>query len=120
MNLATAGSSAPSVLGAGEVDLGLFDEPLRVKATNLRDAKENGRERTKLHDAEAVGKTHTGWDAGAASNQCVAAWQKRLHALGDMVDDATSALTKAMDGQISDDVSVAVQLKKAAGWLEEA
>lgn len=118
--LASAGSSAPPAPGSGVVDLGLTAGPLRGKATDLRVAHGDAREKTKLHDAETVGKTHAGWDAGAASNDCVDAWQKRLHELSDLVEDATDALTKAMDQQISDDGSVAAQLRSSASWLEDA
>ncbi|MFE0455446.1 hypothetical protein ACFW2D_30095 [Streptomyces sp. NPDC058914] len=102
------------------MDLGLTDGPIRGKATDLRVAHGDAREKSKLHDAEAVGKTHAGWDAGVASNDCVDAWQKRLHELSDLVEDATDALTKAMDQQISDDGSVGAQLRRSANWLEDA
>ncbi|WP_448318649.1 hypothetical protein [Streptomyces sp. CO7] len=120
MNLAGVEPAMPAPRGTGGVDLGLIDSPLRATATNLRETRDNGQEQTKLYDAEAVGKAHGDWDAGVANDQCVRAWQSRLHELGDMVEDATAALTKAMDSQISDDGSVAVQLEKAADWLEGA
>ncbi|MET9377898.1 hypothetical protein ACFYV5_28235 [Streptomyces sp. NPDC003035] len=78
------------------------------------------RDKSKLDDAEAVGKSHSGWDAGIASNDCVTAWQKRLHTLGDLVEDAAQALTKGMDTQISQDGSIAAELRKSADWLEDA
>ncbi|MGW3977183.1 hypothetical protein [Streptomyces mirabilis] len=118
--LASAGGGASAVPGAQGVDLGLADAPIRAKASNLRTAHGDAREKSKLDDAEAVGKAHAGWDAGAASNDCVSAWQKRLRELSDLVEDATDALTKGMDQQISDDGSVAAQLRKSADWLEDA
>jgi len=115
-----ASAGAPAVSAAPGADLGLTDGPIRARASNLRTAHGDARDKSKLDDAEAVGKTHAGWDAGAASNDCVSAWQKRLHELSDLVEDATDALTRAMDRQISDDGSVAAQLRKSANWLEDA
>ncbi|WP_217568127.1 hypothetical protein [Streptomyces sp. GbtcB7] len=118
--LASADGGASAAPGAQGVDLGLTDAPIRAKASNLRTAHRDAREKSKLEDAEAVGKTHAGWDAGAASNASVSAWQKRLRELSDLVEDATDALTKGMDQQISDDGSIAAQLRKSADWLEDA
>ncbi|MGW4775904.1 hypothetical protein ACWEPA_04495 [Streptomyces filamentosus] len=101
-------------------DLGLRDDPVRAKASGLRVANGEAKGKTKLDDAAAVGGTHAGWEAGGASNSCVAAWQRHLRSLGDLVDDAADALTKGMDTQISEDGSVAAQLRAAADWLEEA
>ncbi|MFE5139173.1 hypothetical protein ACFRDV_16110 [Streptomyces fagopyri] len=106
--------------GAQGVDLGLTDAPIRAKASNLRTAHGDARRKSKLDDAGAVGRTHAGWDAGAASNDCATAWQKRLRELSDLVEDATDALTEAMDRQISDDGSIAARLRKSADWLEDA
>ncbi|MFE4052356.1 hypothetical protein [Streptomyces sp. YIM B13518] len=119
MELTSAGGSAPPT-PAERVDLGLVDDPVRVKITTLREAHGDAKERTKLHNAEAVGTSHAGWDAGIASNGCVDAWQKRLHELSDLAEDATEALTKAMDRQISVDGSVAAQVRRSASWLEDA
>ncbi|MEU6879393.1 hypothetical protein [Streptomyces sp. NPDC046712] len=121
LSLASAnsgGSVAPGSLQGA--DLGLTDAPLRSKASTLYTVRGEARDKSKLDDAEAVGKSHSGWDAGTASNDCVAAWQKRLHTLGDLVEDAAKALTKGMDTQISQDVSIAAELRKSADWLEDA
>ncbi|AKJ12268.1 hypothetical protein ABB07_20220 [Streptomyces incarnatus] len=123
MELDSAGGGVPStpLSGlSGNADLGLTDAPIRAKATDLRTAHAEAKDKSKLHDAAAVGKAHPGWDAGAASNDCVAAWQAHLHELSDLVETAADALTKAMDEQISQDGSVAAQLRKSAGWLEDA
>ncbi|GGW41692.1 hypothetical protein [Streptomyces xantholiticus] len=120
MELASAsGGPAPTPTLQG-TDLGLADAPLRSRASGLHVAQGEARGKSKLDDAEAVGKTHSGWDAGAASNDCVAAWQKRLHQLSDLVEDAAKALTKGMDAQISEDGSIAAKLRKSADWLEDA
>jgi hypothetical protein len=102
------------------MDLGLTDGPIRTKAAGIRTANSEAKEKSKLDDAEAVGKIHSGWVAGPASNDCVTAWQSRLHELSDLVEDAANALTKVMDKQISDDVSIAQRLKAQADWLEDA
>lgn len=114
-----AGSGRP-VPGLGNADLGLNDVPIRAKTPGLRTANGEARKKAKLDDAAAVGKTHAGWDAGAASNDCVSAWQKRLHTLSDLVEEAADALTKGMDQQISEDVSIAAQLRASGNWLEGA
>ncbi|MGW6539166.1 hypothetical protein ACWGBV_07735 [Streptomyces sp. NPDC055051] len=121
MALASAdGGGGGGSAGVQQSDLGLRDAPIRSKASGLVVANSEARDRTKLDDAAAVGGTHAGWEAGGASNSCVTAWQRRLRSLGDLVDDAADALTKGMDTQISEDGSVAAQLRAAADWLEEA
>ncbi|MEL3948055.1 hypothetical protein [Streptomyces sp. LNU-CPARS28] len=107
-------------LGGGTPDLGLKDAPVRKKASDFRTVKSGARDKSKLNDCEAVGRTHADWEAGGASNDCVGAWQRHLHKLGDQVEDATQALTKAMDQQISEDGSVAARLRAAGSWLEKA
>ncbi|WP_405899472.1 hypothetical protein OG242_20075 [Streptomyces sp. NBC_00727] len=101
-------------------DLGLADGPIRTKASGMRTTSSEANEKSKLDDAEAVGKLHSGWFAGAASNDCVAAWQRHLHGLGELVEDAAAALTTAMDSQIGEDVSLAQRLRAQADWLEDA
>ncbi|MFJ4853944.1 hypothetical protein [Streptomyces sp. NPDC088730] len=54
-----------------------------------------------------------------ASNDCVAARQRRLHELGDLVDDTAAAFTKAMDRRIGGDVSLVRRLGTQADWLED-
>ncbi|MFJ4342757.1 hypothetical protein [Streptomyces sp. NPDC088915] len=120
MELASVGDSGGPALGLGNADLGLRDAPVRAKAPGLRTANGEARKSAKLDDVVAVGKTHTGWDAGAASNDCVSAWQKRLHTLSDLVEDAADALTKGMDQQISEDISIAAQLRASGNRLEGA
>ncbi|MEU1281997.1 hypothetical protein [Streptomyces sp. NPDC005805] len=120
MRLAAAGDGPAPSPSPQHADLGLTDTPVRSKATGLRVAQGEARDKSKLDDAEAVGRTHSGWDAGVASNDCVGAWQKRLHRLSDLAEDAAAALTKGMDTQISEDVSIAKEIRKSAGWLEDA
>lgn len=110
-------SPGPSLTG---MDLGLTDGPIRTKASGIRTANSDAKDKSKLDDAAAVGGIHSGWVAGSASNDCVTAWQRRLHELSDMVEDAAGALTDAMDKQISDDGSTAQRLKAQADWLEDA
>ncbi|MEV3874469.1 hypothetical protein [Streptomyces sp. NPDC049906] len=116
--LASAGTGPPT--GGSVPDLGLAPAPVRAKASALRTAQGQARGKSKLDDAEAAGRTHRGWDAGAASDSCVGMWQRRLRELGDLVDGAAKSLTRGMDEQISDDVSVAAELKRSAAWLEGA
>lgn len=118
--LASAEPGPVTALNLTGTDLGLADGPIRNKASGIRTASSEAKEKSKLQDAEAVGKIHSGWAAGPASNDCVTAWQRRLHELSDLVEDAATALTKAMDSQISDDVSIAQRLKAQADWLEDA
>ncbi|WP_432128081.1 hypothetical protein [Streptomyces sp. bgisy082] len=120
MELASTGGSGGPAPGLGNADLGLRDAPIRAKTPGLQTANGEARKKAKLDDAAAVGKTHAGWDAGTASNDCVSAWQKRLHKLSDLVEDAADALTKAMDQQISEDISIAAQLRASSNWLEDA
>ncbi|MGA4839887.1 hypothetical protein [Streptomyces sp. G45] len=110
----------PGPLGVGTPDLGLSSAPIRKTASHFHTVKSGARDKSRLDDCEAVGRTHATWAAGAASKDCVDAWQKHLHHLGDLVEDATKALTKAMDQHISDDTSVAARLGAAGNWLEEA
>ncbi|MGW0671463.1 hypothetical protein [Streptomyces sp. NPDC002746] len=120
MRLASAEPGPVSALNVTGADLGLADGPIRTKASGIRTANSEAKEKSKLDDAEAVGKLHPGWLAGPVSNDCVAAWQRRLHELSDLVEDAAAALTKAMDSQITDDVSLAQRLRAQADWLEDA
>ncbi|MBB5935006.1 hypothetical protein [Streptomyces zagrosensis] len=120
MRLASTEQSATEGLHPAGVDLGLTDGPIRTKASEIQLANADAKEKSKLDDAAAAGKIHSGWAAGPASNACVSAWQKRLRGLSDVVEDAAAALTKAMDKQISDDVSVAQRLRAQADWLEDA
>lgn len=118
--LASAGPGSVTALNVTGMDLGLADGPIRAKASGMHTANSDAKAKSKLDDAEAVGKIHSGWFAGPASNDCVTAWQRRLHELSDLVEDAAGALTKAMDSQISDDVSIAQRLRAQADWLEDA
>ncbi len=118
--LASAEPGPVTALNVAGADLGPADGPIRTKASEIRTANSEAKEKAKLDDAEALGKLHAGWFAGPASNDCVAAWQRRLHELSDLVEDAAAALTKAMDSQIGDDVSLAQRLRAQADWLEDA
>ncbi|WP_031508340.1 hypothetical protein [Streptomyces megasporus] len=118
--LASAKGDAPGGTGLENADLGLVDGPVRSRASGIRTVNAEARAKSKLADAQAAGKSHSGWLVGAASDECVAAWQNRLRALGDLVDDAADALTKAMDQQISQDHSTAARLRASARWLEGA
>ncbi|MFE5482233.1 hypothetical protein [Streptomyces sp. NPDC056527] len=120
MHLASTGGGATPRPSLMDMDLGLTDGPIRTKASGIRTANSDAKDKSKLDDAEAVGKLHSGWVAGPASNDCVTAWQKRLHDLSDLVEDAAAALTTAMDKQISDDGSIAQRLRAQADWLEDA
>lgn len=121
MQLAKADGVTPMAgSGVPAADLGLKDAPIRKKASDFETVKTDARDKSKLNDCEAVGRTHADWAAGGASNDCVGAWQRHLHKLGDRVEDATKALTKAMDRQISEDVSIAARLRAAGSWLEKA
>ncbi|MEU2245975.1 hypothetical protein [Streptomyces sp. NPDC019224] len=120
MRLASAESGPLTAWNTTGTDLRLTDEPIRTKASGIRTTSSEASEKSKLDDAEAVGKLHSGWLAGAASNDCVAAWQRHLHGLGDLVEGAAAALTKAMDSQIGEDVSLAQRLRAQADWLEDA
>ncbi|GGO34714.1 hypothetical protein [Streptomyces lasiicapitis] len=113
-------SPAPGASMGGPPDLGLSDGPIRKKAGDFRVVKSDARDRSRMDDCEAVGRTHSSWAAGAASKDCVGAWQRHLHKLGDRVEEATAGLTKAMDHQISEDGSVAARLRAAGSWLEKA
>ncbi|MFF8830088.1 hypothetical protein [Streptomyces sp. NPDC015131] len=118
--LASVGAGGGPALGLENANLGLRDAPIRAKAPGLRTANGEARKKAKLDVVVAAGKTHAGWDAGAASTDCVSAWQKRLRTLGDLVEDAADALTKGMDQQISEDISIAAQLRASGNWLEGA
>ncbi|GHJ24692.1 hypothetical protein ACH4LN_15160 [Streptomyces albus] len=117
-SLQLASSDTPGPGPTGAPNLYLDDDPVRTKAKRVHDNK--GENKAKLDDAETPGRTHKGWDAGAASNECVAAWQKRLREFSDVIDDAADALTKAMDKQISEDYSVYSRMRKAADWMEHS
>ncbi len=104
------GHSAPREPALADVDLGLLEGPIRTKASEIRLANADAKEKSKLDDAAAVGANHSCWAAGPASSQCVSAWQRRLHALSDMVEDAADALSKATNRQISDDATMAQRL----------
>ncbi|MGD9483737.1 hypothetical protein WDH52_10820 [Streptomyces sp. TRM70308] len=101
-------------------DLSLDDAPIRVKANDLRTVTSDGRKNAKLADAAAAGTSHASWLAGAASDDCVTAWQGRLKELSDLVEDGADSLNKAMDMHISGDESVAAELVAAARWLDRA
>ncbi|MFD5697990.1 hypothetical protein [Streptomyces lasiicapitis] len=121
MQLAKADGATPTAGSGGAApDLGLKDAPIRKKASDFHTVKSGARDKSKLNDCEAVGRAHADWAAGGASNDCVGAWQRHLHKLGDRVEDATKALTKAMDQQISGDASIAAGLRAAGSWLEKA
>ncbi|WP_329124458.1 hypothetical protein [Streptomyces sp. NBC_01353] len=120
VQLASTGGGVTARPSLMDMDLGLTDGPIRTKASGIRTANSDAKDKSKLDDAEAVGKLHSGWVAGLASNDCVTAWQNRLHELSDLVEDAAAALTTAMDKQISDDGSTAQRLRTQADWLEDA
>ncbi|MEW1546060.1 hypothetical protein [Streptomyces tsukubensis] len=117
MQLASAGPPGPgSVAG----DLGLQDGPIRAKTSQLYTVQAEAQGKSQLDDAVAVGRVHSGWEAGGASNVCVEAWQKRLRELARMAENAANSVTAAMDQLIGDDVSVAERIRHNADLLEEA
>ncbi|GAA2397492.1 hypothetical protein GCM10010420_24360 [Streptomyces glaucosporus] len=118
--LASAKGDAPGGTGLENADFGLDDGPVRSKASGIRTVNAEARSKSKLADAQAAGKSHPGWFAGAASDERVEAWQHQLHKLGDLVEDAADGLTKAMDQQIGHDRSMAARLRASARWLEGA
>ncbi|WP_327734247.1 hypothetical protein OG749_10445 [Streptomyces nojiriensis] len=126
MRLASAGPSpAPTPQpgpspSAGEPDLGLAADPVHSKASGIRTANAEARGKSTLDDAEAVGKSHSGWAAGPASNDCVAGWQRRLRELADLVDGAADALTTGANGITAEDQAIAGRLRAAGGVLEDA
>ncbi|MFB7263115.1 hypothetical protein ACFCXH_13235 [Streptomyces nojiriensis] len=126
MRLASAGPSpAPTPQpgpspSAGKPDLGLAAGPVHSKASGIRTANAEARGKSTLDDAEAVGKSHSGWVAGPASNDCVAGWQRRLRELADLVDDAADALTTGANGITAEDQAIADRLRAAGGVLEDA
>lgn len=126
MRLASAGpSSSPTPQpgpspSAGQPDLGLTAGPVHSKASGIRTANAEARGKSTLDDAEAVGKSHSGWAAGPASNDCVTGWQRRLRELADLVDDAADALTTGANGITAEDQAIADRLRAAGGVLEDA
>ncbi|MFE1415572.1 hypothetical protein ACFW6F_32970 [Streptomyces sp. NPDC058746] len=130
MRLASAGPSpaptsqpSPSASPApspGNPNLGLLDGPVRSKASGIRTANAEARGKSALDDAEAVGRSHSGWVAGAASDGCVGAWQRRLRELADLVDDAADALTSSTNAITTEDQAIADRLRAAGGVLEDA
>ncbi|MFD1832972.1 hypothetical protein ACFSJS_25485 [Streptomyces desertarenae] len=120
MRPASAGDGGRSGTGLEEADFGLQAGPVRSKASGIRTVNTESRSKSKLSDARAAGRSHSGWLVGAASNDCVDAWQRRLRGLGDLVEDAADALTRAMDQQIGEDRSIAAELRASARWLEGA
>ncbi|MFH0242145.1 hypothetical protein ACGRHY_06805 [Streptomyces sp. HK10] len=118
--LASAEGGGRGGADLGNADFGLEDGPVRSKASGIRTVNTDARSKSRLADARAAGTSHSGWLAGAASDDCVNAWQKRLHGLSDLVEDAADALTKAMDQQIDQDRSTAAGLRSSARWLEGA
>ncbi|MGW6844876.1 hypothetical protein [Streptomyces sp. NPDC054958] len=110
---------APSPFG-GKPDLGLAAGPVHSKASGLRTANAEARGKSTLDDAEAVGKSHSGWVAGPASDDCVAGWQRRLRELADLVDDAADALTTGANGITAEDQAIADRLRAAGVVLEDA
>ncbi|MFI6002156.1 hypothetical protein ACIA98_17390 [Streptomyces sp. NPDC051366] len=126
MRLASAGPSpAPTpqpgpTPSPGKPDLGLIDGPVHSKASGIRTANSEARGKSTLDDAEAVGRSHSGWVAGPASNDCVGAWQRRLRELADLVDDAAEALTTGANGITAEDQAIADRLRAAGGVLEDA
>ncbi|WP_139131644.1 hypothetical protein [Streptomyces sp. WMMB 714] len=96
----------------------LEDGPIRRKSEDIRKANSAGRTKRELADAAAAGRAHGGWESGPASDACVRAWQGRLRALGDFVEDAAEGLNKAMDREISTDHSIADEMRRAANRME--
>ncbi|MFD7556827.1 hypothetical protein ACFV9E_20110 [Streptomyces sp. NPDC059835] len=119
MRLASAGPSpAPTAQpspgaspSAAEPDLGLVDGSVRSKASAIRTANAEARGKSTLDDAEAVGRGHAGWVAGAAGNDCVGTWQRRLRELADLVDDAADALTSGTNPITNEDQAIAGRLR---------
>ncbi|MFD8638149.1 hypothetical protein [Streptomyces sp. NPDC059656] len=128
MRLASAGPSpAPTAQpspgaspSAAEPDLGLVDGPVRSKASAIRTANAEARGKSTLDDAGAVGRGHAGWVAGAAGNDCVGTWQRRLRELADLVDDAADALTSGTNAITDEDQAIADRLRAAGGAHEDA
>ncbi|AZK94788.1 MULTISPECIES: apurinic/apyrimidinic endonuclease family protein [Streptomyces] len=118
MQLASAGPGSGPGPAAG--DLGLQDGPIRAKTSQLYTVQAEAQGKSQLDDAVAVGRVHSGWEAGGASNVCVEAWQKRLRELARMAENAANSVTAAMDQLIGDDVSVATRIRLNAELLEES
>ncbi|MCI0385193.1 hypothetical protein [Streptomyces sp. CNQ085] len=118
--LESAGGGGRGGAGLADADFGLEDGPVRSKVSGIRRATTEARSKSKLADARAAGTSHSGWLAGAAGDDCVNAWQRRLHGLSDLVEDAADALTEAMDQQIDQDRSTAAGLRASSRWLEGA
>ncbi|MDX6760499.1 MULTISPECIES: hypothetical protein [Streptomyces] len=116
----SASPSATPAPAAGDPDLALVHGPVRSKASGIRTANAEARGKSTLDDAEAVGRSHAGWAAGTASNDCVAAWQRRLRELADLVDDAADALTTGTNAVNAEDQAIADRLRAAGGVLEDA
>lgn len=116
----SASPSATPAPAAGDPDLALVHGPVRSKASGIRTASAEARGRSTLDDAEAVGRSHAGWAAGTASNDCVTAWQRRLRELADLVDDAADALTTGTNAVNAEDQAIADRLRAAGGVLEDA
>ncbi|MFJ4776563.1 hypothetical protein [Streptomyces sp. NPDC088762] len=112
-------SASPSP-APGQADLGLINGPVHSKASGIRTVNAEARGKSTLDDAEAVGRSHAGWVAGAASNDCVGAWQRRLRELADLVDAAADALTTGTNAITTEDQAIADGLRAAGGVLEDA
>ncbi|MEU4728851.1 hypothetical protein [Streptomyces sp. NPDC023588] len=93
---------------------------MHSKASGLRTANAEARGKSSLDDAEVVGRSHAGWAAGSASNDCVGAWQRRLRELADLVDSAADALTTGTNAITTEDRAIADGLRAAGGVLEDA
>ncbi|MGV9311757.1 hypothetical protein ACWDR0_06130 [Streptomyces sp. NPDC003691] len=113
-------STGPPGPGPAAGDLGLQDGPIRAKTSQLTTVQAEAQGKSQLDDAVAVGRVHSGWEAGGASNVCVEAWQKRLRELARMAEGAANAVTAAMDQQIGDDVSIAERIRINADLLESS
>ncbi|MFJ8207981.1 hypothetical protein [Streptomyces sp. NPDC096033] len=105
---------------AGDADLGLVHDPVHSKASAMRTATAEARGKSTLDDAEAVGRVHSAWAAGPASNDCVGAWQRRLRELADLVDGAADALTKGANAITGEDAAIGASLRAAGGVLGDA
>ncbi|MFD0061441.1 hypothetical protein [Streptomyces sp. NPDC056690] len=113
-------AASPTPGATGDPDLGIKAGPIRKKAEGFHEVKAQAKGQSKLDDCEAAGKQHPGWEAGPASDACVAAWQRQLHTLGDMVEAAVDALTPAMNQQFAGDGDVGAKVRAAGKFLDGA